>query len=413
MTVSIRGDKSICFPVSSEEQYRQLITDNSNFRAYLSQLYAQYPEIFPAAMGKGFCFHDWVVSSKQQLPMRRIKLKDNSEVYQLRPDFIMPYMVAKTDEIDKPMYLRQFGVPFEALAYVFGRNAMYWYRIYLSLGRASIVGTTIKNHQKLPQHLVVDEKHSWLGKNRVYLPTTVAKGCFLGVSLTESASAEALTTGYGEFQTEVGLLDPYYAPITVNTDAWEGTQQAWRNLFPTVTLVLCFLHEVLKVQKGSPTYRNLRKKLKTKLWKAYKSTTASEFLKGLRLAFIWSKKHIRRKRTLQKMRQLCRRAAQFTIAYQFPQAHRTSNMVDRLMNHQDRLLYTMQYFHGDKESARLYLRSMALIWNFHPYGARTRSKYSKRISPFIDLNGFSYHHNWLHNLLIASSMNGRKTLQSD
>ncbi len=413
MAVSIRGDKSICLPVESEEEYRQLINDNSNFRAYLSQLYAQYPEIFPSAMDKGFCFHDWVVSSKQQLPMRRIKLKDNSEVYQLRPDFIMPYMVGKTDEIEKPMYLRQFGVPFDALAYVFGRNPMYWYRIYLSLGRVSIVGTTIKDPQKLPQHLVADEKHSWLGKNRVYIPTTVAKGCFLGVSLTESASASALTAGYGDFHAEACLLDPNYAPITVNTDAWDGTKQAWLNLFPTVTIILCFLHEVLKVQKGSPTYRNLREKLKTKLWKAYKATTAAEFLKGLRLTLIWSKKHIRRKRTLQKIRKLSRRAVQFKVAYRFPQAHRTSNLVDRLMNHQDRLLYTMQYFHGDKNSARLYLRSMALIWNFHPYGTRTRSQCSTRISPFSDLNGFSYHDNWLHNLLIASSMNGRKTLQYD
>ncbi len=103
----------------------------------------------------------------------------------------------------------------------------------------------------------------------------------------------------------------------------------------------------------------------------------------------------------------------FFVAYQFPQAHRTSNMVDRLMNHQDRLLYTMQYFHGDKKSARLYLRSMALLWNFHTLGARTRSECSARISPFTDLNGFRYHDNWLHNLLIASSMNGRRPLQNN
>lgn len=109
MAVSIRGDKSICLPVESEGQYRQLITNNPNFRAYLLQLYPKYPEIFPAEMDQGFCFHDWVVSSKQQLPMRRIKLKENSEVYQLRPDFIMPYMVGKTDEIEKPMYLRQLA----------------------------------------------------------------------------------------------------------------------------------------------------------------------------------------------------------------------------------------------------------------------------------------------------------------
>ncbi len=289
---------------------------------------------------------------------------------------------------------------------------MYWYRIYLSLGRASIVGTTIKDPEKLPEHLVADEKHTWLRRKRVFLPTTVAKGCILGVGLTEAADGVALTQGYGEFQREAQLLDPNYAPITVNTDAWDGTQQALLNLFSTVTLVLCFLHAVLTVQKGCPSYRNLRKKLKTKLWKVYKANTAAEFLKRLRLALIWSKKHIRKKRTLHKMRKLCRRAAQFKIAYRFPQAHRTSNMVDRLMNHQDRLLYPMQYFHGSTASARLYLRAMALVWNFHPYGAKTRSNCPERMSPFTDLNGFSYHDNWLHNLLIASSMNGRQTLQN-
>ncbi|MGB5709539.1 MAG: hypothetical protein WBM44_01325 [Waterburya sp.] len=184
MAVSVRGDKSICLPVGSEEQYQQLIADHHNFRAYLLQVYGKYPEIFPRGMESGFSFHDWVVSRKQELSMRRIKLKTTQEVYQLRPDFMMPYMVAKTEEIDKPMYLRQFGVPFDAIAYVFGRNAMYWYRIYLSLGRASIGGTTIKDPQKLPQHLVADEKHTWLEGNRVDLPTTVAKGCFLGVSFT-------------------------------------------------------------------------------------------------------------------------------------------------------------------------------------------------------------------------------------
>lgn len=237
---SIRGDKSICLPVESEKQYRDIIFNAEAFRQYVAQTGTHYPEIFPTELKQGFWFHDFVFSTKQQLPIRRIKLKENSEVYQLRPDFIMPYMVAKTDEIDKPMYLRQFGVPFEALAYVFGRNAMYWYRIYLSLGRASIVGTTIKKPQKLPQHLVADEKHTWLAGKRVYLPTTAAKGCFLGVSCTESASANALTEGYREFQTEAHLLNPNYAPVTVNTDAWDGTQQAWLALFPTVTKRVVF-----------------------------------------------------------------------------------------------------------------------------------------------------------------------------
>jgi hypothetical protein len=47
-----------------------------------------------------------------------------------------------------------------------------------------------------------------------------------------------------------------------------------------------------------------------------------------------------------------------------------------------------------------------LQWNFHPYGKRLREEEPGRISPFHDLNGFVYHQNWLHNLLIASSMGG-------
>ena len=39
---------------------------------------------------------------------------------------------------------------------------------------------------------------------------------------------------------------------------------------------------------------------------------------------------------------------------------------------------------------------------------RTRRDDPTRRSPFHDLNGFEYHPNWLHNLLIASSMGGRK-----
>ena len=81
-------------------------------------------------------------------------------------------------------------------------------------------------------------------------------------------------------------------------------------------------------------------------------------------------------------------------------------MLDRLMNYQDRLLYTMQYFHGSEDSARQYLRAMALIWNFHPDGHRTTAKAPDCRSPFKDLNGFEYHENWLRNLLIAGSMNG-------
>jgi hypothetical protein len=110
----------------------------------------------------------------------------------------------------------------------------------------------------------------------------------------------------------------------------------------------------------------------------------------------------------EKIAELCRKAPRFKTAFSTPGAYRTGNMTDRMMNYQDRILYAMQYFHGSHKSSLLYLRSMALIWNFHPYGTKTVSKEPDRVSPFKDLNGFQYHDNRLENMLIAASMGGAK-----
>ena len=95
------------------------------------------------------------------------------------------------------------------------------------------------------------------------------------------------------------------------------------------------------------------------------------------------------------------------LSYDFPASHRTSNMLDRLMNYQDRMLFSMRYFHGHQDSANLALRAMAMLWNFHPYGRRSQMNATDTVSPFERLNGFYYHSNWVRNFLIASSMNGR------
>ncbi len=98
---------------------------------------------------------------------------------------------------------------------------------------------------------------------------------------------------------------------------------------------------------------------------------------------------------------------QFSVAYACPTAARTTKGIDRLMDYQDRVLYQMRYLHGTPEAASLAVRAMALQWNFHPYSVRAQSEGAKR-SPFEALNGFRYHDNWLHNLLSAASMGGRR-----
>ena len=105
--------------------------------------------------------HDKSWSLKQQLRLRRLELKATAGGGLVRPSFLRPYLVGRTEEVEQALYLRHWGVPFDALVYVFGRDAMYWYRAEMALGRPAIVGSTVKQPEKLPGHLLADEKHTW------------------------------------------------------------------------------------------------------------------------------------------------------------------------------------------------------------------------------------------------------------
>ena len=364
---------------------------------------SQHPELFPQDMDQGFPFHDAYVSGTPDLIVRRITLITTGAVCTLRPSFVMPSMLARTEAVEKALYLRQWGGPFDALASVFGREAMCWYRAWLALGRPSLLGTTVKDPHKVPRDLGAAAKLTRRATQQVYVPTTVGGGCFLGVSVVEAADTVTLERGYGEFAKEAKALAPTYQARSVCTDGWEATRQAWRGLFPKIKLGLCFLHAILKLKK--PCAGQWRHQVLDKAWQVSQATTKRQCAQRRRRVAEWTPLHLSGP-VAQMVLKMGRRRADFTPASECPQAHRTSNAVDRLLDHQDRLLYAMRSWHGTTDSARLAVRAMALQWNFHPYGARRRRDQPSRGSPFHDLNGFRYHPNWLHNLLIASSMGG-------
>jgi hypothetical protein len=97
------------------------------FREFLDGQIASHPELFPEAISAGYDFHDQYRSRKLKLTLRRIKLNRTGEAFTVRPSFVLPYCVGRTDEVEKALYLRLWGVPFAALAYVFGRDEMFWY----------------------------------------------------------------------------------------------------------------------------------------------------------------------------------------------------------------------------------------------------------------------------------------------
>jgi hypothetical protein len=100
------GTKPICLPFPSEAQYHTYVDNPAQYRQYLPQMLRQYPELFPKAMPQGFTCHDCYMSVKQDLIVRRIKMKATGAVFALRPSFVMPSMIARPAEVEKGLYLR-------------------------------------------------------------------------------------------------------------------------------------------------------------------------------------------------------------------------------------------------------------------------------------------------------------------
>jgi len=200
LNAKIRQTRLICLPFDCLSHYIEIVNYPEKFRATMDSIVKQWPELFPPEFFNGYLLKDIRPSTKLSIPVRRIKISGIS--YTVRPSFVMPYMTGFVDDVEKGLFLRKFNVPFWALAHVFGKKPMYWFRMEQSLGRNSIVGTTIKKSENLPKHVAADEKHSRLLGNKVYVATTSANGCILGASVAKSAGEKDLTIAYDIFKEE-------------------------------------------------------------------------------------------------------------------------------------------------------------------------------------------------------------------
>lgn len=399
-TRSSRGHRTICLPIP-EETYQQIIDDPHAFRRTLDDCFQRMPELFPRDF-QGYQLMGHRVSVKQSVKIRRIVLNDGT-AYSIRPSFLMPYMTARAEDVADPLFLRMFGVPFWALARVFGHDPMYWYRLECGLGRASIVGTTVK--VELPVHLLADEHHQMLKGQKTYIATTVAEGCCLGAEPAETAGTDDLKAAYGVFKEEVRDVTPEYAPVSVSTDGWKGTQAAWKELFPKVVILLCFLHGWLKIRDRAKHLKEQFGEISRRVWEAYHAPDRRRFAQRLRRLRQWATQHLEGI-VLEKVLDLCRKRDRWSIAYRHPDGHRTSNMLDRLMRGMNRYFEAGQHLHGSAEACRRHCRAWALLCNFRPWHPATTRKNQGWQSPAERLNQHRYHDCWLQNLLISASLGG-------
>lgn len=385
-----------------------MLSDSRIFRTELDSYIEKWPELFPAEIGHGYQLHGKRGSKKlDEFEMQRIKLNERDRdgkriVLSIKPSSVMPYMTGYTDEVEKAHYLRNYGVPYSALTYVFGRNDSYWYRQTTHFGRYSLVETTVQDPEKLPKELLADEKHSRLQGEKCYIATTVGNDCVLGAAVTTSADETGLTSAYQTFKDEALSLCPAYQPSTVNTDGWSATQKAWRTLFPLIVVIECILHAFISIRsRCQKKCKELWPEIQDKFWKLYDSATDDDFLNALADFQQWASGSLSGT-ALDAVNKLANKSAIFVRWYQHPAARRTSNMIDRHMQPMDRHLHAMQYFHGHLASSEKAIRAWALVHNFAPYCPRAASS-DQWHSPAHKLNGHFYHRNWLHNLLVSTS----------
>ena len=127
---SLRNNRVIRLPFL-EDNYREVVADFTLFRARLDKMIIQHPELFPSDIGQSYRMKDSYTSTKLNLTFRRIEVGTIS--YSIRPSFVLPYLRSLTDEASNALFLRKFNVPFWAIAHIYGKTAMYWYRLHIAL----------------------------------------------------------------------------------------------------------------------------------------------------------------------------------------------------------------------------------------------------------------------------------------
>jgi hypothetical protein len=398
-----RRCSTICLPFD-QATYPALVADPAAFRRALGGLFRRMPELFPEAFAQGYRLKDRRASRKLGLVLRRLRLKATGETFTVRPSFAWPYMAGWADGASGPLFLRAFGVPFWALARVFGRDHAHWYRLEVALGRNSVAGTTLRK-ANVPEHLLADEHHQPRDGEKNYVATTVAAGCCLGAALAQTAGTEDLQAAYGVFKREARDVQPGYAPQTVSVDGWASTRQAWLALFPLAALLRCFLHGWISIRsrgKLSPAFAALSERV----WSAFRAATRAGLAQRLRRLWEWAQRQELTAWLREQVEKLCGRSQEYGLAYRHPGGHRTSNMLDRVMRGMNRYFDAGQHLHRSAGACDRHVRAWALLHNFRPWHPQVARANGGWRCPAERLNRHRYHGDWLQNLLASASLGG-------
>ena len=142
-----------------------------------------------------------------------------------------------------------------------------------------------------------------------------------------------------------------------------------------------------------------------RVWEAYHAPDRRSFGQRLRWLRKWATDHLKGI-ILETVLSLCRKRDRWSVAYRYPDGHRTSNMLDRIMRGMNRYFDHGQHLHGSRRAIRWHCRAWALLCNFAPWHPATTRANAGWRCPAERLNRHRYHDCWLQNLLLSASLGG-------
>jgi hypothetical protein len=330
-----RTSKRICVPID-RELYEHIVDDPKCFRSYVEECRQKYPELFPAAFEQGYpvvsgangkCIGYCEPSKKMpEMKVRRVRTRavnGRAETYQVVPCFVMPYMTGYIAEVEKALFLHfKYEMPFDGLVYAFGKDESYtltgtgWHRMTQQLGSFSLIGTTAKGKEQLPEDVAADEKHTcWNGED-AYIATTVGNGCFWGAAISLGADELSLKEAYGIFKQEAQALHEDYEPKTVNTDGFKATRNAWTALFTQSVLILCFLHGFIRIRERARRLA-IFPELAQRVWESYRQESYESFIDKITVLQLWAlhNREMLSEDCFNAVMKLCGRAHNYAVSY--------------------------------------------------------------------------------------------------
>jgi len=402
MALKTKQNKTIVLEIE-EEMYSSFMEHPEIAHEILSNHIAIHPELFPEGIANGYMLNGKTrISKKLGIQMRKVQIEGIN--YKIRPNFLLPYNRLLTQDVSNALFLKRFGVPFWALAYVFGQNPMWWYRLYLSFSQYSLLGTTLY-HADIPKDLLADEHHIKIRGKKAYVATTVGQDCFLGMAVCDGADENSLHQAYAEFKEEALDLNPDYQPDTVNTDGWTATQNTWKRLFPYIMVIECFLHAFLKVRdRATKKMQDYFMTAADKIWNCYRCDSKRQLAQQIRRLREWANKNLSDCPMKDNILKLCKKKNKWLTHFDFATAHKTSNMIDRKMRAMNRHADNSQMFHANVSSTSKNFRAFALLHNFSPSCISAWDETCTLVSPAARLNEVVYDDDWLNNLMIAASV---------